>query len=429
MSGTATAPGDKNYSTFYRLGAFATMGWTMASPSVVLTYLAVTLDLPILVAGLLVTFRHTAGLFADFFGVAIAQVTQNRKRLVAISDCVVGMNFVLLVLAALYAPKTAIVAAFFAAVVIGSFAREVTALVMTDLISDNLQADSRRNMQYQQMFLAGVGVILLTATSHWALLEHSPIVRHATIIAVAIACFFFSAVLVRTVRDMSERPPSRARKVAEGVKNTQLPGLLSKQALILFRDAWFRKFILVRLLGFAASLSIPFFALMTAIKHEKSDHGLAALIISTAAAIAISSWVWRGLNARSNRLVLVLGASLVAVTGMLLLANHYLEFTNTVFFHAAMMFTATVAIKGVAVAIKLHFMEAAPKEQRLTALAVAKSTGKLFVIALSLLFAAAAHAGAITLVIAALVAICIATALSGAFLTPVPPKAGDAAVA
>ncbi|MCY6380341.1 MFS transporter [Hoeflea prorocentri] len=418
MSARATTTKDRNYLPLARQGALTSMGWTMASPSVVLTYLAVEQDLPVLVAGLLVTSRHMAGLAADVFGLRIAKQTHNRKRLIAVSQCAIGISFLLLLSAAIYAPKTAVIATFFIAVLIGSLAREFNNLLITDLLGDTVQAENRRNMQYKQLFLAAIGVIVLTASSHWALLEHPSSTRHAIIIITAIVCFFLAAALMRAVRDTPEERLSGAKETADEQQAEHISGLLSKQTLELFRQTWFQRFMVVRLLGFAASLSVPFFALITALNHSKSNHGLAALIISTAAAMAISSWVWRGLNEKSNQLVLVLGALLVAATGILILANHYLNFAGSVYFHATVLFVATVALKGITIALRLHFMEVAPKDQRLSALAAAKSTGKLFVIGLSIVFAAAAHAGSIIFVIAALIVISIATAFTGMHMTP-----------
>ena len=37
--------------------SLATIGWTLASPSVVLVYLAISLDMPVFLAGLLMTVR------------------------------------------------------------------------------------------------------------------------------------------------------------------------------------------------------------------------------------------------------------------------------------------------------------------------------------------------------------------------------------
>ncbi|MCP4316210.1 MAG: hypothetical protein GY789_09375 [Hyphomicrobiales bacterium] len=387
------------------------MGWTMAGPSVVLTYLAVALDLPIVVAGLLVTARHVASFGTDIFSSGFAASTQNRKRAIAVVDFIVGCSYVLVVAVAVFGSTATIIAGFGVAVIVGSAAKEFKVFLMTDLLGDNLQADGRRKMHYTQMMIAGVGAIVLTGLAHWHLHENPPIDHYSAVISIAIACFFASALLMLVFHDDQSPIPAEydrgSRPKSGSVLQTFFP-----DAKKLFAESWFRKFVFLRLMVVSAGLSVPFFSLVTALAHNSTSQVLAALIISSAAATLVASRIWLGLNEYSNRLVIVLGASLVAATGIVLLFEYNFRLANSIYLHAIVLFVVTVALKGLTSAMTLHFLQIAPKAQRISAQAVSKSLGRVFIIGLSTLLAALAHVQAIDWIIVLITAIGVATAVT-----------------
>ena len=78
-NGLGTFSQATNYSILRGQGVFNTMAWTMANPSVVISYLAISLDVPVVIAGLLVTIRQSAALMTALFGTPIA-ARRPRKR-------------------------------------------------------------------------------------------------------------------------------------------------------------------------------------------------------------------------------------------------------------------------------------------------------------------------------------------------------------
>ncbi|MEX3009439.1 hypothetical protein [Hoeflea sp. TYP-13] len=400
----------RNLSFLTGQGTCAIMGWTMAGPSIVLTYVAIALNLPVIVAGLLVTTRHLACFGTNIFGSGLAVNIQNRKQAIAVFDCIVAGSYALVVAVVLTGNNTAIIAGLFAAVAIGATVKEFKVLLMTDLLGDNLQPEGRRKIHYTQMLIAGLGVVVLTGFAHWHLRENPPIDHYSAIISIAIICFFGSALLMMAFDD--EQPAAVESRSGRRSKGRPILHTFLPDARVLLAQGWFRKFLYLRLLIVSAGLSLPFFSLITALAHSSSSQVLATLIISAAAASIVASRLWRGFNEYSNRLVIVLSATLIAATGFVLLIEYNFNLANSVYLHAGVLFVVTVALKGLTSAQTLHLLEIAPKRQRIACQAVSKSISRAFVIALSFVLATLAHADAFNWIIVLIIAAALAAALT-----------------
>ena len=397
------------------------MGWTVAGPSIVLTYIAIALNLPVVVAGLLVTARHLACFGTNIFGTRSATLIANRKRAIAVVDGIIACSYALVVAAVSFGNQATIIAGLFLAVITGAVAKEYKVLLMTDLFGDNLQPDGRRAVQYAQMLIAGIGAIALAGAAHWFVRDNPLIQHYLLIIAIAIICFFGSSALMLVYDDIQQSGPVEDQ-------NEQGQSLLSYTFFPMARELlvlpWFRKFLYLRLMIVAAGLSLPFFSLVTALSHDPSSGVLTTLIISSAAATVVASRIWRELNKYSNRLVILLSALLIAATGAVLLAEYNYKLANSVLLHAAVLFVVTIALKGLTSALTLHMLEIAPKSQRVACQSVSKSVCRAFVVILSLALAGLAHVGAIDWLISLIIAIALATALTSRVTTAIDDK-GD----
>ncbi|MFA3916331.1 MFS transporter [Ruegeria hyattellae] len=378
----------RNFPIITGQSTVAQVAWTMASPSIVLTFLAVALDLPVLFVGALVTIRQVAGTLTDIFLYDPISRIRNRKLALSLTDIALGVCFVLAIAAALLGTPPVIMVVFAVVIFVLGLIDESQTLLLTDFISDNLQSRSRMRMKYAQLALGGGIAIALTLTAHEMTKEMPPLHRHSIVITIAILCFMVAGFVTLAVRDTGA-------SIKHGTAPTRSPIAALKDYILnafdMLKHPWFRKYMSIRLLYVVTILSVPFFALISAETHKHSDKGLTALIVSTAAGAVVSGPLWRTLNNRSHRTVMVSSCLLVAVTGMVLVGAHFLHLDNNVHLHAVSMFVITVAVNGLVTVRGLYYMDLAPKEERVRGVAVSRSLSRLTAIVVSASLAAIAH--------------------------------------
>lgn len=401
-------------------GAFNVMAWSMASPAIVLTFLAVSLDLPIFLAGLLVSIRHGAGMLTDVIGSKAISRISDTKRVIVYTDLAIAACFLFVILITLQGNRGATIVAFIIAIFLIGVLAEIKSLLIIDFISDNMNRHNRMNVSYVQKAIGGAGTITLVLVAHQIMLDEPALSRHSTVVFIGVLCFVLSAVSMLAFREKS----NDRNEVPE-------PHLLKKRMLSDFisgvrslsAEPWFRKYMLIRLSFVVVGLSVPFFALLAAEAHHTSAKGLTALVVSSAAAVLIAAPLWRLLNGYSSRLVMIVGTLLVMITGTGIIAIHFGGFDHEVHLHAAALFLVTVAVTGIGGARSLYFMEVAPKEQRIAAQAVSTSLARIAVIAISAALAAIAHSGEVVWAVAIITTFSlIATIIS---FQLVPPTGTD----
>ncbi len=364
------------------------MAWTMGSPSVVLPFLAVALELPMLLAGALVSIRKLGNMTGDIFLADTIASQREKKRAVALCEVSLGACLLLAVIVATTGSKPIVAIAFVAAFFLIGLIEEVQGLMLVDFLSDHLTSKSRMWQHYLQLGFGGIGAIALTLVIHNVMQGRQAVERHIAVIAIATACFFIAGFLVLAVREMVAEKP--------GVQEQQISpvgslGAFVSNAKVMFQENWFRQYLMMRLPLVVVALSVPFFALIAAEAHHSSAKGLTALILSTAAGFIVAAPLWQLVNMRSNRAVMVVGTLMVAITGAILIVLHFLKLDHNVHVHAVSLFVATVAVTGVGGARKLYFMDIAPKYQRVKAAAVVKSVSRLTAVVIGAALAAVAH--------------------------------------
>lgn len=370
-------------------GAFSVMAWSMASPSIVVAFLAVSMGLPLFVAGILVSVRQVAGTLSDVALSGIAAQVERRKSVIARLDLAIAACFLTLVLVALYGSQQMLILAFVAVIFAIGMLEEFKALMIVDFVSDTLKSEDRMRLSYWQKTLGGAATIAVVLVLHEVLKDAPAPTRHSMVIGFGVLCFVLSAIVMLT---LTEKPTERrAIKVPHGSPMDAAIAFL-RNFRVLWADSWFRKFIVIRLSFVIAGLSVPFFALIAAAAHHSSTRGLTALVVSSAAALMVAAPMWRALSSFSNRAVMLAGAGMVLLSGVGLVVLHRSGLDHGVHFHALTLFVVTVAVTGLGTSRSLYFMDHAPREQRVVAQATAATLSRLLVVVLSAILAAMAHA-------------------------------------
>ncbi len=395
-------PAKRNVPVLAGQSILSQVAWTLGSPSVVLPFLAVSLELPMFVAGALVSVRMFGSMIPDVFLAQTIAAKPRKKRAIALTEVALGACLVmaLVVAATGVIPLTAL--AFVAAFFLIGLIEEIQSLMFTDLLGDHVQSKSRMVMRYLQLGAGGLGAIGLALLVHQIVKDNPPFSRHTAVIAVSVTFFLLSGLSILAMSEMSKR--TKAPTDAKPAQKRSLFAYIS-DILSMFDEPWFRRYMLMRMPLVVVSLSVPFFALLTAEQHHATAKGLTAMIVSSASGYLVAAPLWQMVNMKSHRAVMVTGTLMVVITGVVLLSAHYLHIDHDVHLHAVSLFVATVAVTGVSSARKLYFLDVAPKDQRIRASAAVKSISRISAVVISAALAGIAHMHEVSLAIVFIVLI------------------------
>ncbi|WP_419910978.1 hypothetical protein [Hoeflea sp.] len=384
----------RNFSVLFGQRALQTIGWSMSNPAVVLSYLAISMEMPVLLAGLLVSIRRSGNVGVAVFGADSASRLVNKKGMIAGTDMILALCSLIAVASVLTASIWVVTAAFLVVVLLIGIVEEYQNLINWDFIADVLQSENRQRLTYAAMGIGGVCTIALAWAVHIATVEYPPFARHSAVVAIAVVSFCVAALSVLQVRGLqSGTGEHRGTKRGTGVFQSARTGLsgFATELRQLLTMPWFRRFLLVRLALQNVELSIPFFAILAALAHGASQKGLTALIISSAAALMLAGPIWRSVGRLSNGTVMACGSALAAASGCALVINHYAPMIDKTVIHSITLFAVTVGVQGVTNARALYYLDNAPKEHRVAGLAISKSVVKVWSVVLAALMATLAH--------------------------------------
>lgn len=391
-------------------GALAITAATLASPGIVLAYFALALELPMFLAGALISINRAASMVTDVFLSDITARVVKKKNAIVYANIITGLAFFAVIVSAAYGSTLVVKVTLILAIIVIGMVGELVSLMLTDFVSTNVHSSVRMPMYYMQNALGGIAAIVLTLVAHTLLKDHNAFDRHLAILAIAVACFLISGMLMYAVHDPGIKPYAALKKrphMANPIK------AFITSARVLNKQSWFRHYLVIRFLIAGTALSVPFLALLAAETHHASAHGLTWLIISSAAGLVVAAPVWRILNQRSDRTVLATGALLAAVSCFTLVAIHFLHLAPQIQIqiHAAALFVATIAMVGVQGARNLYFMNVAPPDQRVTGNAISRSFAVLVFVVLSASLAAVAHSKEVVWAVLFIAIVSVVTAI------------------
>lgn len=394
-------------------GALSVTAWTLASPGIVLAYFALALELPMFLAGALISINRASSMVTDIFLSNITARISKKKNAIVYANLVTGLAFLSVIVAVAFGSTLVVMIVLVLAIVVIGVFGELVSLMLTDFMSSNVQSSVRMPMYYTQNALGGIAAIVLALTAHTLLKDNNAFDRHLAILAIAVACFVISGMSMYVVRDPGTMPAADDKKVLH-TANPIREFITSVHQLM--TQSWFRKFLVIRFLIAGTSLSVPFLALLAAETHHGSAHGLTWLIISSAAGLVVAAPLWRMLNKRSDRMVLVTGSLLAAAACISLVLVHFLHLDNRIHVHAAALFVATIALMGVQGARRLYFMNVAPPDQRVTGNAISRSLSVLVFVVLSVSLAGVAHSKEVVWAVLFIAFVSVATAVASFLL-------------
>ncbi|KIN71683.1 MFS transporter [Sulfitobacter guttiformis] len=375
----------------------------LIDPKLVLSWLLTSLGAPAVYAGALVPIREAGALLPQILLAGWVQGMARRKWAWVAGSAGQGICAGLIVLAALTLEGAAAGLAICAALAVLALFRAICSVSYKDILGKTIGQSRRGSVTGLAGSLSSVGVLVFAGLLIAGVLEE----RGAVIAAIALAaCLWGVAALVFS--SIKEQPSEGASGVAATFS------VLKDNP-----DLW--RFIIVRGLLTATALAPPYFVIIGGGEDGGTLGGLGALLLASALASLLSSYVWGRLSDHSSRLVLMLTGVAGAVAMVLAVALAQLGLAQTVWAMPSALFVLMIAYHGVRQGRSTYLVDMAPDDQRAAYSAVSNT-----VIGVLLLVAGVAGGGAalfgpqVVLVLFAVMAVAAAVVAIGL------PEAQDA---
>jgi hypothetical protein len=275
-----------------------------------------------------------------------------------------GIFAALIVLAALTLDGSAAGLAICAALAGLAVSRAACSVSYKDILGKTVGKSRRGSITGTAGSVASAGVLVLALLLMSGLVQDRGVVIAA--IALAAALWGGAALLFST---LDEAP-------SEGGKAT--PASFS----ILKEDANLRRFILVRGLLVATSLAPPYFVVLAGGEDQSALGQLGALVLASALASLLSSYVWGRLSDQSSRRVLMLTGIVGALAMVGAVALALLGMATQIWAMPLVLFILMIAYHGVRQGRSTYLVDMSPKDQRSAYAAVSNTViGGLLLVA------------------------------------------------
>ncbi len=366
----------------------------LIDPKLVLSWLLTALGAPAVFLGLLVPIREAGALLPQLWTADRVHAMARRKWVWVAGSA--GQGAAAAVLAGLTLGGWAAGAVICAALAVLAVSRSLCSVSFKDVLGKTVSTSRRGTVTGLAGSVASAGVIgfALLLTLGW-------VDRFALVIgALALAALLWlaAAALFSTL--------------AEGASEAEEPGGSPLRHLALLRqDPQLVRFIAVRGCLTATALAPPFLVLMAAEAGEARFDQLGALLLASAAASFLSSYVWGRLSDRSSRTVLIAAGVLGALSLGTSVALYALGLFGGTLAVAACLFALMIAYHGVRSGRSTYLVDMAPGDNRAGYTAVSNTVIGVILLASGVFGALAALSGP-ALPVALFAALCVAASLT-----------------
>ncbi len=319
----------------------------LIDPKLVLSWLLNALGAPAYFVGLLVPIREAGALLPQIGLAAILQRMPMRKWMWAAGSLGQGIAAVLIVLAALTLTGWAAGAAICGALALLSVSRAAASVSFKDNLGKSVGKTRRGAITGTAGSLSSVGVLAFAGLMLSGAFRDQGLVIGA--IALAAGLWVAAAALFST---LSEQP-------------SQSDGQADNVSLSLLRDdPRLTHFILARGLLVSTALAPPYMVLLASEAGLAALDKLGALVLASAGASFLSSYVWGRLADRSSKTVLALSGVAAALAMLAAVGLAAAGLAQTIWAMPLTLFVLMVAYHGVRQGRSTYLVDMAPKAKR-----------------------------------------------------------------
>lgn len=383
------------------LGHVASLSMTkvadgLIDPKLVLAWLLTALGAPAVYAGALVPIREAGALLPQMPLAGWVQGLGRRKWAWVIGSAGQGIAAGLIVLAALLLEGAAAGIAICVALAGLALCRAACSVSYKDILGKTVAKTRRGAVTGLAGSVASVAVLVFAGLLLSGLAQN----RWAIILAIALAAALWIAAALLFSR-IEETPSADQPSASAGF------GVLRDNADL-------RRFVLVRGLLVSTALAPPYLVILAGQSEDSGLGRLGALVLASALASLISSYVWGRLADRSSRKVLMLAGVSGAASMMAAVGLWFAGLATAFWAMPVVLFVLMIAYHGIRQGRSTYLVDLAPADQRAAFAAVSNTViGGLLLLAGVIGGGAAMIGPQATLVVFAAMAVAAAAVAKG----------------
>ncbi len=359
----------------------------LIDPKLMLSWLLTALGAPAVFAGALVPIRESGALLPQMILASWVQRMQRRKWAWVLGSAGQGVFAALIVLAALTLQGAAAGYAICAALGGLAVSRAACSVSYKDILGKTVGKSRRGSITGTAGSVASAGVLVLALMLMSGLFQSKAIVIAA--IALAACLWGGAAVLFSSLKELKSDAGTAA----------------GAQFAILRQDANLRRFILVRGLLVSTALAPPYFVVLAGGDQHSALGQLGALVLASALASLVSSYVWGRMSDRSSRRVLMLTGIVGAMAMVGAVALSVMGLATQIWAMPLVLFILMIAYHGVRQGRSTYLVDTSPADKRAAYAAVTNTVIGVLLLAAGVVGGGAALVGPnATLVLFALMA-------------------------
>lgn len=324
----------------------------LVDPKLVLSWLLTTLGAPALFIGMLVPIREAGALLPQLFTAGFLRSIPQRKWVWSVGAACQGLSAIAIALSGLFLEGRAAGMAVLGALAVLALARSVCSVCYKDVLGKTVDKSKRGQTTGLAGSLSAVVVIIYALLLSFGLLERMTLVISGLFLAGA--AWLLGSLIFTGLKEEPGATEGGKNAFKEAMKNVSLLGT----------ETQLRRFIIVRALLTATALAPPFMVSAASQQGQGAFEALGFLVLASASASLISSYVWGWLSDRSSRKVLIFSGLVAAVALVITLVLMEIDGLGNLFALPLILFILMIAYQGVRLGRSTHLVDMADKETR-----------------------------------------------------------------
>ncbi|OWY16018.1 MFS transporter [Thioclava sp. JM3] len=350
----------------------------LIDPKLVLSWLMQAVGAPAALVSWLVPVREAGSLLPQLFTAPHVRKMPQRKWAWAAGSMIQGLAAAAIVVIALTMQGMAAGLAMLAALGVLAIARSLSSVSYKDVLGKTVDRTRRGTTTGIATSVSAAGVILFALILMSGFVPRMSLVIGA--ISLAAVLWVAAAALFSTLRE--EDQPGEA-KGSIGLSELSL----------LWKDADLGKFVIARVLLLPTALAPPYIVLLAANAGDNRFGALGAMVLASALASLVSSYIWGRLADRSSRKVLIFTGLVAAAFLALAVGLSWSGLMGTIWASPVALFGLMIGYQGVRLGRSTYLVDMSPKDDRAAYTAVSNTSVGVMLLAFGAASSALAMAG------------------------------------
>ncbi|MEY8881013.1 MFS transporter [Donghicola sp. XS_ASV15] len=315
----------------------------LIDPKLVLSWLLNALGAPAVFVGLLVPIREAGALLPQMFLAGWVGRLRHKKWAWTVGSAGQGIAAAVIVLVALMLEGAAAGALICAALAVLAVARSACSVSFKEILGKTVGKSRRGAITGTAGTASSAAVLVFAAILIW---QGASEVLVISAIALAAVFWLLAAGLFSTLNEEKSETDDRG-----GLPDIKL----------LWQEQDLRRFIMTRGLLVGTALAPPY---LVVISERAELEQLGAMLVASAAASFLSSYVWGRLSDRSSRKVLALAGFVAALALFGGVALSWMGYGDTPYAIPGVLFVLMIAYHGVRQGRSTYLVDMAPKDEK-----------------------------------------------------------------